>query len=302
MTHVGVELCIKDKLPAKEAEEYCRLCKQQLFTIGQVSRECHISKKALRFYEEVGVVIPDRICPVNGYRYYTRDTMNLIPVIKYYKQIGFKLQEIQGVQNNKTYFYHEQNFISKLEELSIEKQKIADRHTAINDWYNLLREASMVIKNDLTHINIKFLPPATYYCLEQPFNYDYQESVINIPWVNYLEKHQCEITGPVILSFSSFRDKMAGTTTQTTIIQQPVGTVNTSIPSKEITHTMYASLYHIGDPKTITDKYKMIEQWAKENNYELEEECLERSVVDYWSTTNINDFVTEVLVPIKNNH
>ncbi len=122
MTHVGVEMCLKDKLAPKEAEEYCQLCKRQLFTIGQVSRECHISKKALRFYEEIGVVIPDRICPVNGYRYYTRDTMNLIPVIKYYKQIGFKLQEMHGVQNNKTYFYHEQNFISKLDELTIEKE------------------------------------------------------------------------------------------------------------------------------------------------------------------------------------
>lgn len=299
MTHVGVEMCLKDKLAPKAAEEYCQLCKRQLFTIGQVSRECHISKKALRFYEEIGVVIPDRICPVNGYRYYTRDTMNLIPVIKYYKQIGFKLQEIQGVQNNKTYFYHEQNFISKLDELTIEKQRIVDCHTAINDWYSLLREASMVIKNNLTHINIKFLPPTQYYYLEQPFNYEYQESVINIPWVNYLEKNNCEITGPVILNFSSFQEKMAGTITHARIIQQPVGQRRDTIPCQEIDHTIYASLYHIGDPKYITDKYQMIQKWADENDYTLDEGCFERYVVDYWSTTNIDDFVTEILVPLQ---
>lgn len=299
MTHIGVDICIKDKLKPKEAEEYCRLCKKKLFTIGQVSKECHLSKKALRFYEEIGVVIPDRICPVNGYRYYTRDTMNLIPVIKYYKQIGFKLQEIQGVQNNKTYFLHEQNFTSKLDELTAEKQRIIDCHRAINDWYNLLREASMVIKNNLIHINIKFLPPTNYYFLEQPFNYEYQESVINIPWVNYLENNNCEITGPVILSYSSFEEKKRGTIKQVKIIQQPVGQVNEIIPSQEINHTMYASLYHIGDPNTINEKYEMIQKWADENKYSLREGCFERYVVDYWSTTNVNDFVTEILVPIQ---
>lgn len=45
----------------------------------------------------------------------------------------------------------------------------------------------------------------------------------------------------------------------------------------------------------------MIQKWADENDYTLDEGCFERYVVDYWSTTNIDDFVTEILVPLQKN-
>ena len=103
----------------------------------------------------------------------------------------------------------------------------------------------------------------------------------------------------MILNFSSFQEKMAGTITQANIIQQPVGQLSKTIPCQEINYTMYASLYHIGDHKNINEKYEMIQRWADENDYALEEGSFERYVVDYWSTTNINDFVTEILVPLQ---
>ena len=33
----------------------------------------------------------------NGYRYYTLDTILRIPILKYYKQMGFRLEEMQGL-------------------------------------------------------------------------------------------------------------------------------------------------------------------------------------------------------------
>ena len=46
--------------------------KDELYSIGEVSRICNISKKALRFYDQLGVVRPDMVCRENGYRYYSR--------------------------------------------------------------------------------------------------------------------------------------------------------------------------------------------------------------------------------------
>ena len=35
--------------------------KEKLYSIGEVSRICNISKKALRFYDQIGVISPDMV-------------------------------------------------------------------------------------------------------------------------------------------------------------------------------------------------------------------------------------------------
>ncbi len=67
---------------------------QTYYSIGEVSKICNISRKALRYYDEIGLVSPDKICE-NNYRYYSRQNMLLVPVIRYYKQMGFKLEEMR---------------------------------------------------------------------------------------------------------------------------------------------------------------------------------------------------------------
>lgn len=274
-------------------------CEKDLYTIGEVSKECKVSKKTLRFYEQLGIILPDKVCPENGYRYYSRDTMNLIPIIKYYKQMGFKLQEMSGVQASGSYFYHEYNFVNKLDELKKEEQEIKNRYTAVYDWHDLLREGTMAIENQIQDVSIKYLDKTLYYGLEQDFSYDYKEAVINIPWVNYLEENNCAITGPVILNFPSYEKKKAGEKQKAWIIQQPVGLFNPNVNQKEFGGMMYASLYHLGDPATIAEKYTKVEEWARQHEYICGPECYERYVIDYWATRETNKFVTEILIPIS---
>ncbi len=44
----------------------------QFLTIGEFGRRTQLSRKALRLYDERGLLVPARIDPDNGYRYYTR--------------------------------------------------------------------------------------------------------------------------------------------------------------------------------------------------------------------------------------
>ena len=82
----------KEELPTKDKEYY---------TIGEVGKICNISAKALRYYDKIGVISPDYICEENGYRYYSRKTLLTVPVMKYYKQMGFKLEEMQELYNRR---------------------------------------------------------------------------------------------------------------------------------------------------------------------------------------------------------
>ena len=97
---------------------------KKLYSIGEVSRICNVSKKALRFYDQIGVISPDMVSEENNYRYYSEETLLLVPVVKYYKQMGFSLEQMQNLVEGSTYQCLERSFLSKSEELQNERQEL----------------------------------------------------------------------------------------------------------------------------------------------------------------------------------
>jgi len=272
---------------------------EKLYTIGEVSKICNISRKALRHYDQMGVLSPDVVSKETGYRYYSEATLLLVPVVKYYKQMGFKLEEMQDLVEGNTYYYYiEQNFYSKIEELRIREAEVRNSLIAVSDWYDLLEEARMVRQIGKQDVSIKYITRALYCWLEQEFNYDYIASIINIEWVNYLESVGNKITGAVILKYPSYKEKMEGISNSATIMQRPVLPCTSETNTVKTENMLAISLYHVGPMETLDQEYDKIELWAKEKGYKCAEECYERYVVDYWTTRNPEEFVTEIIVPL----
>ena len=68
---------------------------EQYYSIGKASKICDVSARMLRYYEEIGLIKPDRISEENGYRYYTISTMRDVQAIRYLAAQGFSLEEIR---------------------------------------------------------------------------------------------------------------------------------------------------------------------------------------------------------------
>ncbi len=52
-----------------------RIDTKKLHSIGEAAEICHVSRKTLRFYEELGLLVPDHVSPKNGYRYYSEEQL-----------------------------------------------------------------------------------------------------------------------------------------------------------------------------------------------------------------------------------
>jgi DNA-binding transcriptional MerR regulator len=52
-----------------------RMTSEQSMTIGEFAARSQLSPKALRGYEELGLLVPDRVDPDTGYRWYTADQL-----------------------------------------------------------------------------------------------------------------------------------------------------------------------------------------------------------------------------------
>ena len=82
----------------------------------------------MRFYDKIGVISPDVVSEENNYRFYSKDTLLFVPVVKYFKQMGFKLEEMKEFLQGSSYEAHERGFYHKIEELKEQENQIHNRN------------------------------------------------------------------------------------------------------------------------------------------------------------------------------
>lgn len=77
--------------------------------IGELSRLTGVSIRSLRYYEQQGLITPDRM--ENQYREYNAMTIEQVETIKFYLELGLSTEEIAGflqcVLKNKEAFCRE---------------------------------------------------------------------------------------------------------------------------------------------------------------------------------------------------
>jgi DNA-binding transcriptional MerR regulator len=90
-----------------------------MYTIGEFSRVTRISIKALRHYDEIGLLVPVRRDELNNYRFYNDQQIEPAILISELKELGFSLDEIKLLLHKIDY---EKNILTFLES---QKEKIS---------------------------------------------------------------------------------------------------------------------------------------------------------------------------------
>src|SRR5919108_3821742 len=68
---------------------------EELLPIGQFSAASRLSQRALRLYDDNGLLPPARVDPDNGYRYYTPGQLRAATLIRLLRRAGMPLAEIR---------------------------------------------------------------------------------------------------------------------------------------------------------------------------------------------------------------
>lgn len=68
-----------------------------LLTIGAFARASRLSPKALRLYDELGLLPPARVDPVTGYRHYAPEQLERARLVAWLRRLGMPLARIQQV-------------------------------------------------------------------------------------------------------------------------------------------------------------------------------------------------------------
>jgi DNA-binding transcriptional MerR regulator len=68
-----------------------------LLSIGDFSRATHLSVKALRHYDDVGLLLPADVDPATGYRFYAAAQVPAAQAIRRFRELDMPLAQIQAV-------------------------------------------------------------------------------------------------------------------------------------------------------------------------------------------------------------
>ncbi|MFW5785233.1 MAG: MerR family transcriptional regulator [Chitinispirillaceae bacterium] len=67
-----------------------------MLRIGEFSRLCKVTVKTLRYYDEIGLLVPDHVAD-NGYRYYAYNKLVIVSRIQKMKEAGLYLEDIRRI-------------------------------------------------------------------------------------------------------------------------------------------------------------------------------------------------------------
>jgi DNA-binding transcriptional MerR regulator len=113
-----------------------------MFSIGEISRIKGITKKALRFYERIGLLIPASTDPENGYRYYSTEQFAQIDIIKALRGVEASPLEIRAILNKK-------NMGEFMEFLDSQRSKAGSRIEALNRNLEVISGVQRAIRESL---------------------------------------------------------------------------------------------------------------------------------------------------------
>ena len=71
-----------------------------MLKIGDFSRLSRVTVKALRYYDEIGLLKPVAVDRFTGYRYYSADQLPRLNRIIVLKNLGLSLEEVSQLLNN----------------------------------------------------------------------------------------------------------------------------------------------------------------------------------------------------------
>ncbi len=91
-----------------------------MYKIGQFARLTNLSIRTLRYYNEIGLLIPEEVDIYSSYRYYGERNLKEAQLIEQYKKAGFTLDEIKENWMK----FNETIYLKKKEELYQERFQI----------------------------------------------------------------------------------------------------------------------------------------------------------------------------------
>lgn len=271
-----------------------------MLSIGEFSKICKVSAKTLRYYADIGLIIPAEINPESGYRYYSIGQLEKMLFINRLKSYNFTLEEIKTILASEE-FQDEQLYSA----LTRKKREIEKRELEMKKTLDQLKEDIDTLKQGksimsyLEEIDVK-LVEVPMMCLlsirKMVHECEFPESYSNCfgKLLKTIAKEKLTMLAPPMVLFYSDEFSPFGLDTEFGIpVKEYVTGTRDFYPGlclKTELHGSYSNLPSV---------YAAQREWAEKEGYESSNALYEVYVTDPSQAEDESELVTEVYYPVK---
>lgn len=266
----------------------------RLFTIGEICSICDMKASKLRYYDSIGIIRPYRIDENNGYRYYSKQTLEQLPVLVYLQRQGFSLKDTEELLKGLSMVAAKEIFQKKIEELDHESFDIDLKRNCIRSWMDLIDEAESVLAMKRLPINLKYIPEmeTTRFSASSFEGRTFDNLLINTSVPKELKDEEAHTIGALYLYYPD--GNRENWDDLRIYIRNQVHLQKSEI----IGGYSAVSCYHRGDYDTIGDTVDRMKKWASKHGFTLRGDLMERSVIDLWTVKDRSQWVMELYLPV----
>ncbi|MDO4488430.1 MAG: MerR family transcriptional regulator [Eubacteriales bacterium] len=263
-----------------------------LYKIGMFAAMNRVTVKALRFYEEEGILKPAKIDHETGYRYYRLNQIAVLHQIAALKQAGFSLEEIarinKGEDEEAILLKKKADILGKIAELT--------KQVAVLDGYLAKKKTSLQAP-----VLIKEVPECTVAYMETRLE-SYDSLFEKMPQMGELmERAECVCSLPeycftnYLESGEKEEDILVEICEAVTECKENEG----DLRFKKMPKCQVASVFHKGSYNTLATSYESVLKYVEENGYEIAGAIRESYIDGVWNKEDEKDWLTEIQVPIR---
>jgi effector-binding domain-containing protein len=270
-----------------------------MFKIGDFSRLSRISVKALRYYDEIGLLKPVKVDQFTGYRYYSVDQLPRLNYISVLKDMGLSLEEIATLINNDLTPHQMRDiFILKKGEL---QQRVNEEQKRLEQVEKLLQQIEKEGTMPDYKVVIKKVEPQLIASRRGTLpSYGDVGQFYGEIFKHLAKKFIFKPAGPTVLICYDTEYKEKDVDVEVCV------PIKKSIPGSD-TVKVYelpgleeaACIIYKGPYEGISEAYKALMAWIESNGYQITGPDRELYLTSPYNTKDPAKYVTEIQFPVK---
>ena len=262
-----------------------------LYRIGLFAQMNRITVKALRFYEEQGLLLPARIDEESGYRYYTMRQMEPLHRILALKEAGFTIEDMKRLDasgDERSFLLRKKNAIlEKIAQLTLQLSKI--------DGYLMAGGNSLSAP-----VMVKTIPETV--CAVMRRRIDSYDALFDImpEMGGYMEDAGCVCALPEYCFTQylepGFQEAQILVEVCEAVTEQKAD--RGCLRFRTIPETRAACIYHKGSYRDFPKTYEVILRYIEENGYEICGNIRESYIDGVWNKDSEDEWLPEIQIPV----
>lgn len=271
-----------------------------MISIGEFSKICGVSPKTLRYYAEIGLILPVEINQENGYRYYAIEQLETMLLINRLKSYYFSLEEIkiiletEGIKEEQLYgmLYEKKNLIGEqIRDLSKTLEQLNQDLHVLKQGKSILSylEKIDVQLTEVPGMNLLFVRKLIR---ENAFEEEYVQCFGTL--FRKIEDDKLTMAAPPMVLFHSEEFSPLGLDTEFAV---PV--VECVKGTRDFCPGLCLKTVLQGSYTGLTSVYAKQREWAEKEGYESSNALFEIYVTDPSQVSAEKELITEIYYPVR---